>query len=164
MGLVHDRSPAYRMAERLATAEKTTLIFLRRYSPTFMRWAIGLVFVWFGALKLAQVSPAAGLVAETLRFLPISPSFTVAALGVFEAAAGIALIANLLPRTVLAAILLHLLGTLFALISQPASVFQHGNPFLLTIEGEFIVKNAVLVAGALVVASSLPPRSSDGGS
>lgn len=162
MRLVNDRTPTYRMAERLATAEKATIMFLRRRSPIFMKWAIGLVFLWFGALKLAQVSPAAGLVADTLHFLPVSPSLTVAALGVFEVAAGIALIANLLPRIVLAAILLHLFGTLFALISQPGSVFQHGNPLLLTIEGEFIVKNAVLMAGALVVASSLPPRSSGG--
>lgn len=40
---------------------------------------------------------------------------------------------------------------------QPDVAFAHGNPLLLTVEGEFVIKNIVLLSGALVVASRLDP-------
>src|SRR5687768_15612809 len=75
---------------------------LRRWSPHLMRWALGLVFVWFGALKVANVTPVATLVADTLAFVPLPAEFVLPALGVFEIAAGLALMAGVLMRPVLA--------------------------------------------------------------
>jgi uncharacterized membrane protein YphA (DoxX/SURF4 family) len=131
---------------------------LRRHAPTLLRVALGVVFVWFGALKIANVTPVAGLVADTLAFVPIPPELLLPALGAFEVVAGALLIAGRLLRPVLAVLVAHLVGTFLVLVTLPGVAFQDGNPLLLTTEGEFVVKNLVLIAGALAIAATLPPR------
>jgi uncharacterized membrane protein YphA (DoxX/SURF4 family) len=131
---------------------------LRRHAPTLLRVALGVVFVWFGALKIANVTPVAGLVADTLAFVPVPAALLLPALGAFEVVAGVLLIAGRLLRPVLAVLVAHLVGTFLVLVTQPAVAFQDGNPLLLTTEGEFVVKNLVLIAGALAVAATLPRR------
>jgi len=123
-----------------------------------MRVALGLVFVWFGALKIANVTPVADLVADKLAFVPIPPELLLPALGAFEVVAGLLLVAGRLLRPVLAVLVGHLVGTFLVLVVQPAVAFQDGNLLLLTTEGEFVVKNLVLIAGALFVAATLPAR------
>ncbi|WP_271221045.1 hypothetical protein [Streptosporangium carneum] len=123
-----------------------------------MRGTLGLVFLWFGALKVADVSPVSDLVADTLAFVPLPASFVVPALGVFEIAASLALITGRWVRPFLPALLLHLIGTFLVLALHPSVAFKDGNPLLLTMEGEFVVKNLVLIAGTLMVAATLPPR------
>ncbi len=41
----------------------------------------------------------------------------------------------------------------------PDVAFQDGNPLKLTVEGEFVVKNLVLLTAGLVVAAGLRPMS-----
>lgn len=130
---------------------------LRRHGPDVMRWTLALVFVWFGALKVANVTPVADLVADTLAFVPIPSAVVVPALGAFEIVAGALLAAGRMLRPVLAVLVGHLTGTFLVLVTQPQVAFQDGNPLLLTTEGEFVVKNLVLIAGALLVAAALPP-------
>lgn len=146
---VSDSDPMTELDERARTA-------LRKYAPSIMRWALGLIFIWFGALKVANLTPVADLVANTLAFVPIPASIVVPALGAFEIVAGLALITGRMLRPVLAAMVAHLTGTFLVLVTQPAVAFQDGNPLLLTTEGEFVVKNLVLIAGALLVAAALP--------
>ena len=131
---------------------------LRRHAPTLLRAALGAVFVWFGALKIANVTPVADLVADTLAFVPIPPELLLPALGAFEVVAGVLLIAGRWLRPVLAVLVAHLAGTFLVLVTQPGVAFQDGNPLLLTTEGEFVVKNLVLIAAALAVAATLPAR------
>ncbi|MEV7007506.1 DoxX family membrane protein [Streptosporangium sp. NPDC051022] len=123
-----------------------------------MRVTLGLVFLWFGALKVADVSPVSDLVADTLAFVPLPASFVVPALGVFEIAAALALISGRWMRPFLPALLLHLIGTFLVLALHPSVAFKNGNPLLLTMEGEFVVKNLVLIAGTLMIAATLPSR------
>jgi putative oxidoreductase len=141
----------------VAAIDERVRAMLRRFGPTAMRWALGLVFVWFGALKIANVTPVAKLVADTLAFVPISPAILLPALGAFEIVVGVALITGWMLRPVLASLVGHLTGTFLVLVTQPGVAFQDGNPLLLTTEGEFVVKNVVLIAGALLVAAALPP-------
>lgn len=148
-------APAPRPATPL---DERVLGLLRRHAPTGMRWALGLVFVWFGALKVADVTPVARLVADTLAFVPVPSSVLVPALGAFEIVVGLALVTGRFLRPVLAAMVAHLAGTFLVLVAQPAVAFQDGNPLLLTTEGEFVVKNLVLIAGALLIAAALPAR------
>jgi putative oxidoreductase len=130
---------------------------LRRHAPTLMRLALGLVFIWFGALKVANVTPVADLVADTMAFTRVPAAVLVPALGIFEIVLGVALIVGRWLRPVLAALVAHLAGTFLVLVLQPSVAFQDGNPLLLTTEGEFVVKNLVMIAGALLVAATLPP-------
>lgn len=140
-------------SDRFAAVDAQILDRLRRSAPVLMRWVLGLVFVWFGALKIGNLTP----VADTLAFVPVPSSIVVPALGVLDVLAGIALIIGRFLRPVLVAIGGHLTGTFLVLVTQPAVAFQDGNPLLLTTEGEFVLKNLVLIAGALLVAAALPP-------
>ncbi len=73
----------------IAAIDERVNTLLRNHAPTLMRWALGLVFVWFGALKIANMTPVAELVANTIAFVPIPGSILVPALGAFEILAGL---------------------------------------------------------------------------
>ena len=126
---------------------------VRKWSIPVLRWALGVTFIWFGALKVADVSPVSDMVASTVYFL--DPDWFVPALGVVEIVVGICLVLRVWLRAVLAVILLQLVGTFLAFFLMPDVTFQDGNPLLLTTEGEFIVKNTVLLGAAMVIGSQV---------
>jgi putative oxidoreductase len=66
---------------------------------------------------------------------------------------GIAVITGRRLTAVTCVLVAHLTGTLLVLVMQPHVAFQHGNPLLLTTEGEFVMKNVVLISAGLVLAS-----------
>ena len=121
-----------------------------------MRISLGIVFVWFGLLKVFDVTPVTDLVANTVYW--VDPDWFVPILGVAEVAIGVALIFKVALRAVLLLFLLQMAGTFLVLIVQPDIAFRDGNPFLLTVEGEFVVKNLVLLSAGLVVGSTVNRR------
>ena len=133
---------------------------LARVGVPLLRLSLGLVFVWFGALKVADRTPVGDLVAGTVPWL--DPGWFVPALGAFEVVLGIALVVGYRLGWVALLMAAHLAGTFLTLLVQPGVSFQQGNPLLLTTEGEFIAKNLVLVTAALVVAASAGRRERDG--
>lgn len=128
---------------------------LRRIAVPVLRISLGAVFLWFGALKIAGASPVEGLVATTVPW--VDPDLLVPGLGVVEAAVGVGLLVGRLVRIVLLVLVLQLVGILFLLVIRPDAMFQSGNPLLLTEEGEFVVKNVVLLAAGFVVGANLWP-------
>jgi putative oxidoreductase len=139
------------LVPRLRTVETTAIEKLRRVSLPLLRLTIGLVFVWFGALKIAGNTPVGDFVARTLPWF--DRHWVVPALGWFEVAVGLALIAGRFLTLVCAALVAHLTGTFLSLVMQPDVTFQHGNPIMLTTEGEFVIKNLVFIAAGLVIAA-----------
>ncbi|GAA4427742.1 DoxX family membrane protein [Actinokineospora soli] len=119
---------------------------------TLLRGSLGLVFVWFGALKVADETPVADLVARTVPWL--DRDLLLVALGSAEIALGAALWLGRRLRWVAAVASTHLVGTFLVLVVQPQAAFQAGNPLLLTTEGEFVVKNLVLITACLVLMSA----------
>jgi putative oxidoreductase len=130
--------------------------FARQHSITILRVALGIVFVWFGVLKVTGHSPVEDLVIATVPWAP--EDYVVTGLGIYEIAIGLGLLAAILLRVVLILFWLQLFGTFLVLVMHPSLAFQGGNPFLLTVEGEFVVKNIVLIAAGLVVASTVRGR------
>jgi uncharacterized membrane protein YkgB len=122
-----------------------------RVSVSLLRIAIGVVFVWFGALKLTGDTPVAQLVANTMPFLP--KDVFVPALGVFEVLLGVALLVGRRLDLVVILLVMHLAGTFLVLVVTPETAFSHHNPLMLTMVGEFVVKNVVLIAAGVVVAT-----------
>ena len=122
---------------------------MNRWGIPILRFALGIVFLWFGSLKIFNVSPVAGLIAGTYSFLPLQTFMAV--LGVWEVIIGIGLIFKLSLRITLAFLWIQMAGTLFSLILNPSIFFQGGNLLLLTTEGEFVVKNLVLIAAGIVI-------------
>jgi putative oxidoreductase len=123
---------------------------LRRRSVAALRLTLGLVFLWFGVLKLFDASPVEEILKQTYSFLPFK--LFALTLGAWEVLVGLGLLAKRSLRCTLALLWLHMTGTFVALLLAPALFFHHGNPLWLTVEGEFVIKNMVLAAAALVVA------------
>jgi len=136
---------------RIEAARERLDRILRKVSLPLLRVSLGLVFVWFGGLKVAGVTPAKDLVAGTLPWF--DPDWFVPALGSFEVLIGLGLVSGLLLGWVCAAMVAHLGGTFLTVVMQPDALFQHGNPLMLTMEGEFVAKNLVLITAALVIAT-----------
>lgn len=122
---------------------------LRANAIPWLRIALGIVFFWFGALKVIGQSPIAALIANTYSFFP-TDAFIVF-LGLWEMAIGIGLLSKFSLRVTLGLLWLQMLGTLVAPLSNPHIFFANGNPLLLTTEGEFVVKNVVLITAGLVI-------------
>jgi putative oxidoreductase len=122
-----------------------------RYAATALRLALGAVFVWFGALKVAGISPVHHLIAATLPFL--DPDVAVPALGAVEVAIGLALAIGFFPRVTLLVLCGHLAGTFLTFVTASELMFT-GTPFELTADGEFVVKNLVLISAALLLIAS----------
>ena len=131
--------------------------FLRKWSQPALRISIAVVFIWFGALKIFDVTPVSELVANTVYWF--DPAWVVPTLGVVEVAVGLGLLFKVALRSVLALFFLQMLGTFLVFIVQPDVAFVDGNPLLLTTEGEFVAKNLVLLSAGLVIGATVrPPR------
>ena len=143
------------LRRRIEAYDRTIRKFLSRASPMLLRISLGIVFVWFGALKVAGVSAVGGLVAATVPFL--DSAWFVPVLGAVEIVIGAAFATGRLLRVVLPVFAAHMAGTFLVLIALPDVAFQGANPLALTAVGEFVVKNLVLLTAGLVVASGVKP-------
>lgn len=123
-------------------------VLVNRYGPPLLRYAIGVVFVWFGALKTIGVSPAGELVAATVYFVPAE--LFVPVLGIWEVAIGLCLLYRPLVPVGILLLAVQMPGTFLPILLFPDVVFTVF-PYGLTIEGQYIVKNLVLISAALVV-------------
>lgn len=131
--------------------------WMHRYGHFILRMALALVFIWFGLLKPLGMSPAETLVKRTVFFLP--GDLFVAILGWWEVAIGVGLLYRPLNRLALLLLFLQMPGTLLPLVLLPEVCFTQV-PWGLTLEGQYIIKNAVLIGAALVVGGTVRQRES----
>lgn len=135
--------------------------WLARYGLILLRISLGIVFFWFGVLKLFPgMSPAEQLAADTLEslMLHLVPGMAaVRVLGAWECAIGLGLLFNRNIRLTLILLLLQMLGTLSPLLLFPGKTFTIF-PYCPTLEGQYIIKNLVLVSAGLVLAGNLDVR------
>ena len=113
-----------------------------------LRVSLGLIFLWFGALKVFGLSPVAEIVGTVSPYL--AEGIGLITLGLVEVLVGLGLMFNWLPKTSQVALVLHLLGTFLVFIMGPEMMFDPHFPAL-TFAGEFVFKNIVLVISGLVV-------------
>ena len=128
--------------------------FMTAWGSRILRVCLGIVFLWFGLLKVIGQSPVAALVAETVPWFPSAVFIPV--LGVWEMLVGTGLLFAVALRLTLFLFWLQMAGTFLVLVLRPDTAFQQGNPLLLTTEGEFVIKNLVLIAAGLVVGGTVP--------
>ena len=145
------------MREWLKSQDATFIRFMSRNGVRLLRWALAVVFIWFGALKVVGRSPVADLVAQTVYWFP--PEFFVPFLGVWEVLVGLGLLWAITLRLTLLLLWLQMAGTFLVLVLRPEVSFQDGNLLLLTTEGEFVVKNLVLITAGIVIGGSVTPAS-----
>lgn len=126
--------------------------WMDRWSVPVLRVAIAVVFVWFGALKVTADSPAEGLVAETVVFFP--PELFVPVLGVWEVVIGVCMLYRPLLRVGLVLLFLQIPGTFLPVLVLPDVVFVNF-PYQLSVHGQYIVKNLVIIGAALVIGGTV---------
>ncbi|MEU8567163.1 DoxX family protein [Streptomyces pathocidini] len=131
-----------------------------RIGVAALRIALGAVFIWFGWPKLfAGLSPAESLVVmttEKLTFGLVTGDVARITVAVLELAVGISLIIGWLPRATVAVLLAHMAGTVAPLVLFPDLTWSAVG--VGTMEGQYILKNIVIVAGALVLLGHAPRR------
>lgn len=123
-----------------------------------LRWSLGIVFLWFGVLKFFPgLSPAqelAGRTIETLSFGIVSPRLALPVLAAWECAIGVGLIAGVWLRVVIFLLLAQMVGTVTPIFLFPEEVFVR-IPHAPTLEGQYILKNIILVSAALVIGATV---------
>ena len=128
--------------------------FLNKVSMPALRISLGIVFIWFGVLKVFGNSPANDLITKTVYWF--NPDIFIPILGIWEALIGLCLLVPAFIRVGLFLLALQMPGTFLPLILLPEICFQ-SFPFDLTLEGQYIVKNLVLIGAAMAVGSRLTP-------
>jgi uncharacterized membrane protein YphA (DoxX/SURF4 family) len=147
---------------RLGGAADARLVrVLRPAALPSLRILLGVIFMWFGALKAAGVSPVAAMVAGTLPWA--DPHMVVPVLGAVEVLLGAALVTGVALRLALPVLVAHLCGTFLTFVMLPGLMFAQGDPLLLTEDGEFVMKNLVLIGATLALIAHAPARSRNRG-
>ena len=132
--------------------------WMAKHGVTFARLALGVVFLWFGALKFFPgLSPAeqlAGRTIERLTFGTITPDLALPILAIWECLIGIGLLTGAALRATLLLLFAQMLGTLLPLAMFPGETFVIF-PFVPTLEGQYIIKNVVLISAAIIVGATV---------
>ncbi len=123
-------------------------------SVTYLRISIGIVYFWFGFLKFfGGASPAEALAQDTMfiLFFGLIPKATLLLiLAIWESVIGLGFLTGKYLKFIIPLMLLQMFGTFTPLVFFPDLSFTQV-PFAPSLEGQYIVKNLVLVSGALVV-------------
>lgn len=133
---------------------------MRRWSVPALRFSLAVIFIWFGVLKPLGLSPAAPLVKSTVAWMPFFSADTwVAIIGWWEVAIGVTFLFHKTLRIAIALLAMQMVGTFLPLFVAPGVTFQPGRfPYAPTLEGQYIVKNLLIISGALVVGGTVRQR------
>jgi uncharacterized membrane protein YkgB len=141
------------LAELYDKIDRTITRWMANYGLTIMRLGLGVVFFWFGALKLAPgLSPAEMLVRNTIYF--VDPDIFLPVLAIWEMVIGLGLLIGKFLRATLLLLFAQMVGTALPLVVLPEAVWT-SFPFVLTLEGQYIVKNLVIIGSAIVLGGTV---------
>ncbi len=131
---------------------------LAHLSVPFLRISMGIVFTWFGALKLVPgLSPAQDLALRTIDVLTfglIPGWLSLGLLALLEVAIGVGFLTGRYMRLTLLLLIFQMAGALSPLVIFPNEVFTAGF-YAPTLEGQYIIKNLVLIGAGLVIGATL---------
>ncbi len=138
--------------------DRTITGWMARYGVLLLRISVGIVFFWFGILKFfPNLSPAQDLATQTiatLTFGVVQPELSLPVLAAWEVAIGLGLITGLFMRATLFLLALQMVGTVTPLFIFPGETWQIF-PISPTLEGQYIIKNLVLVSAGIVIGATV---------
>jgi len=145
------------MKEVFIKTDEKIISFLRSISEPLARIAIFIVFFWFGFLKLFNLSPANPLVSDLLQKTMPFMTFGqfIIFFGLFEMLIGILFLIPKMERISILLLFIHMLTTALPLFMIPAIAWQ--SAFVPTLEGQYIIKNIVIIALAIGLGAKLNP-------
>lgn len=128
---------------------------MEQHSINIMRISLAVVYIWFGGLKIFGMSPAGELVEQTVYWF--KPEIFIPILGICEILIGLGLlIKRFIPYTI-PLLLMHMAATFFPVFILKTICFD-AFPYSPTLAGQYIIKNLILISGALVVAGKYNER------
>ncbi len=147
-----------RLTSRIDRLDRRLTTAMARYGITLLRVSVGVVFLWFGFLKFFPgLSPAEDLATRTIEILAfglVRPRAALVILATWECAVGLGLILGVYLRATLLLLWLQMLGTVAPVILFPQEVFTR-IPYAPTLEGQYIIKNLILVSAGIVVGATV---------
>ena len=150
---INDRDIAASAAHltlRLRRLDREIIAWCARNGLTLLRLSLGIIYVWFGALKLFPgVSPIQGFIFEAMGFMPLDILYPF--LAVWEVAVGLLFLSGKFPRLTIFLMLTQMVGAMSPLVLRPDLIFVNF-PYQFTLVGQYIVKDVILVTQALVLA------------
>jgi len=137
---------------QITEIDQTIARWMRRWSTPAIRISFGIIFIWFGILKPFDVSSAESLLKATVVWLPFgTPEFWLIVIGWWEVAIGVTFLFARTTKIAIALLFLQMFGTFMPLIVLPEVTFQNGNIFTPSLEGQYIIKNVMIISAALVL-------------
>ena len=137
----------------MAAASAFTRYFYAN-TTNLLKWTIGLVYLWFGALKFfSGLSPAEVLAKDTIHILTfglIPDNVSIILLAIWEVAVGLMLLSGFFVRIAVKAAIVHIIFTFTPLLFFPELSFTHA-PYGFTIIGQYIVKNLVFAVAMGII-------------
>jgi uncharacterized membrane protein YkgB len=132
--------------------EQKVSVFLKNRAITLLRLSMAIIYIWYGVLKIIGISPAEELVFRATHWMGTHHFVTF--LGFIEVLIGLFLAIKKFLRLGLILLFLQFPGTFLPLFLNPEDCFTF-IPFGLTLEGQYIFKNLILISGGLILISSL---------
>ncbi|MFT6065581.1 MAG: putative membrane protein YkgB [Polaribacter sp.] len=144
------------MKKNLNKLDKGLINFMRSTSIPAIRLSFGVIFIWFGILKPLGLSSAEGLLKATVVWLPFgSPDIWLIIIGFWEVVIGIFFFFKKTTRIAIILLFLQMVGTFMPLIVLSEVTFQSNNFLLPTLEGQYIIKNLMIISAALVLGGEI---------
>lgn len=147
-GPIRHKSRLHRAIDRF---DERVVRWMIRWGHFLHRDTLGLLFLWFGTLKVLGYKSATSLIAHTVYFG--TPEVTVMVLGAWEAVIGLCLLVRPLIRVALLLLAIRLPGTIAALFVKADVCWAH--PLVPTPEGQYLIKDAILFSAALVIGATV---------
>jgi uncharacterized membrane protein YkgB len=137
--------------------DRSIAAFMRRWGTNAIRFSFAVIFIWFGLLKPLGLSSAAPLVRSTVEWMPFFSADTwVSIIGWWEVAIGVTFMFHRSLRIAIALLAMQMVGTFLPLFVARHITFQPGGfPYAPTMEGQYIIKNLMIISGAMVVGGTV---------
>lgn len=128
--------------------------FKKLSNRRLLELSVGVIYLWFGLLKFfPNLSPAESLAKNTIDILTcgiIPSNFSIVLLAIWESLVGVLLIFNVYNNTSIKAALIHMVFTFTPLFISPSDCFN-STPFELTLVGQYIFKNLILISVLIIL-------------
>jgi len=123
-------------------------------NKNLIRISLFIIFFWFGLLKPLGLSAAEQLVLDTVYWMPLFSAHTwLSIIGWWEVIIGLCFLFEKTTKIALLLLMLQMTGTFMPLVILPDITFQNSNFFTPTLEGQYILKNILIIAAALIISN-----------
>ena len=117
-----------------------------------VRIPLFIIFFWFGFLKIIDLSPAQQFVQDTVYWMPfLSAADWTVVIGIWEVFIAVFFLFKRTTFIAMILLLIQMTGTFLPLVILPDVTFQNSNPLLPTLEGQYIIKNIIIITAALII-------------